>query len=117
MKTFLLIFQIVVAVLLILAILSQEKGAGLSGTFGGTGQVFRGRRGIDRVLMWVTTTLAILFVASSLAFLFLPPELPPADNGGLEITPVDEAGASIDPGAIEFETVPADSGAEGGASQ
>lgn len=71
MKTFLIIFQIAVSVLLVVSILSQEKGTGLSGTFGGGGQFFRGRRGVDRVLMWVTVVLAILFVSTSLSFLFL----------------------------------------------
>lgn len=70
MTNFLTISQIVISVLLIITILSQDKGSGLSATFGGGGEVYRSRRGIDRILLYVTVALAVLFVLNSIAFLF-----------------------------------------------
>ena len=70
MKSFLTIFQVVVAALLILTILSQEKGVGLSGTFGGGGELYRSKRGIDRFLFILTVVLSVLFIGSSIAFIF-----------------------------------------------
>lgn len=71
MKSFLTIFQVVVAILLILTILMQEKGVGLSATFGGGGEFYRSRRGIDRMLFIFTVVLSLLFIGTSIAFIFV----------------------------------------------
>ncbi len=71
MKSFLIIFQIVVSVLLIFTILMQEKGVGLSATFGGGGEFYRSRRGIDRLLFIFTAVLSLLFIGTSIAFIFV----------------------------------------------
>lgn len=71
MRQFLIIFQVVVSILLIITILTQEKGVGLSATFGGGGEFYRSRRGIDKLLFWLTVSLSILFIAGSLAFIFV----------------------------------------------
>lgn len=71
MQTFLEISQIVLSVLLILAILSQQRGTGLSATFGGSGGFYVSKRGAEKVLFNATIILGILFVANALAFLFV----------------------------------------------
>ncbi|MBI4995212.1 preprotein translocase subunit SecG [Candidatus Peregrinibacteria bacterium] len=71
MKSFLTAFQVVISILLVLSILSQEKGSGLSATFGGGGEFYRSRRGIDKVLFVVTVILSALFILTSLAFIFV----------------------------------------------
>jgi protein translocase SecG subunit len=71
MKTFLEIFQIVIAILLILSILSQQRSAGLSVTFGGSGGFHVSKRGAEKVLFNLTIIFAILFVASSVLYLFV----------------------------------------------
>lgn len=71
MKTFLTVFQIVVSVLLVFVILFQEKGVGLSSTFGGGGEFYKSKRGIDKLLFTVTVILSILFIGSALAFIFV----------------------------------------------
>lgn len=71
MRQFLIIFQVIVSILLILTILTQEKGVGLSATFGGGGEFYRSRRGIDKLLFWLTVTLSVLFIVTSLAFIFV----------------------------------------------
>lgn len=61
------ILQIVIAMLLILAILLQNRGAGLSGIFGGGGDVYRTKRGAEKVLFIATIVLTVLFFAVALA--------------------------------------------------
>lgn len=65
------IAQIIVAVLLMLAILSQNRGVGLSGVFGGTGNIYRTKRGLEKKLFIATIILAVLFFSISLAVILL----------------------------------------------
>lgn len=59
--------QIVLATLLVLGILFQQRGAGLGGAFGGgDGFGFNTRRGAEKVLFNATIALSILFVLSTL---------------------------------------------------
>jgi preprotein translocase subunit SecG len=51
----------IVAVALIISILLQARGAGLGSVFGGTGTVFKTRRGIDRLLFRLTILFMALF--------------------------------------------------------
>lgn len=67
MTNVLMIALIVVAILLILVILVQSRGSGLSATFGGEGNVYRSKRGIEKTLSRLTILLSVLFVL--LAFL------------------------------------------------
>jgi len=65
--------QILVSIALIIAILLQARGVGLSGTFGGDSAVYRSRRGVERRLWQFTIVLLVLFVVFSLAaFIFAP---------------------------------------------
>jgi preprotein translocase subunit SecG len=63
--------QILVSIALMLAVLLQARGAGLSGTFGGDSAVYRSRRGIEKRLFQFTVILSVLFVIFSLANLTL----------------------------------------------
>jgi preprotein translocase subunit SecG len=65
------IVQIAIAALLMLAILMQNRGAGLSGIFGGTGNIYRTKRGIEKKLFIATIVLAVLFLSISLAVILL----------------------------------------------
>lgn len=65
--------QIIVSIALIVAILLQARGTGLSSTFGGDSAVYRSRRGVERRLWQFTVVLLILFVVFSLAsYVFAP---------------------------------------------
>ena len=66
MDPFLAVGQIILSIALIVAVLMQARGTGLSGTFGGDSAVYRSRRGIARRLWQFTIVLAILFVIFSL---------------------------------------------------
>ncbi len=65
------IFQIISAVLLVISILLQQQGSGLGSAFGGEGNVFRTRRGVERILFISTIVFAILFFGASIASLFI----------------------------------------------
>jgi len=61
------IFQIITIVSMILMtilILLQTRGASLGAGFGGSGELFTARRGVDKTMYQVTIILAILFVGS-----------------------------------------------------
>ena len=45
-------------------ILLQTRGASLGAGFGGSGELFTARRGVDKSMYQVTIVLAVLFVAS-----------------------------------------------------
>ena len=65
--------QIIVSIALIIAILLQARGTGLSGTFGGDSAVYRSRRGVERRLWQFTIILLVLFALFSLAsYAFAP---------------------------------------------
>ena len=73
MNPYLAIGQIIVSVALMVAILLQARGTGLSGAFGGDSAVYRSRRGIERRLWQFTIVLAVLFAVFSLAsYVFAP---------------------------------------------
>ena len=60
------------AVLMILAILLQQRGASLGAGFGSSGELFTTRRGIDKNLFELTVILSVIFVLSILVGLILP---------------------------------------------
>jgi len=65
------IAQIIIAVLLMLAILLQNRGVGLSGVFGGGGNIYRTKRGVEKKLFILTVILSVLFLSISLAVILL----------------------------------------------
>ena len=64
------IAQIVVAILLMAAILMQNRGAGLGGVFGGSGGVYLTKRGLEKKLFIATIVLAVIFILLSLGVFF-----------------------------------------------
>lgn len=60
-RQYLQVIQIILGVAMVAAILLQARGAGLGSVFGGTGTVFKTRRGIDRMLFRITIVFAVLF--------------------------------------------------------
>ncbi len=66
------IIQVILGVALTVAILLQARGAGLGSVFGGTGTVFKTRRGIDKLLFRITIVFAILFCLVSVLGAAIP---------------------------------------------
>lgn len=68
MEVALLGVQFAASISLIVAVLLQTtKSEGLSGTIGGRSEtVFKGKKGAEETLNWITTVLAVTFLISSL---------------------------------------------------
>ena len=60
------------AVLMILAILLQQRGASLGAGFGSSGELYTTRRGLDKNLFEASIVMAVVFVLSILVGLLLP---------------------------------------------
>ena len=59
---------IITSIALIVSVILQSKGAGLGGLTGAdTGGIFTARRGIEKVLFWVTIVLSVLFFLMTIA--------------------------------------------------
>lgn len=65
------IVEIIVAVLLIVSILIQNKGAGLSSTFGGDFGGYYSKRGFEKFLVWFSIALSTIFIALAIFNLVL----------------------------------------------
>jgi protein translocase SecG subunit len=57
------IIQVILALLLSASILIQQQGSGIGSTFGGEGNAYRSRRGLEKLLFRATIILAIAFFA------------------------------------------------------
>lgn len=71
MRFYLTIAHIVVAVLLVAAILLQQRSGGLSPIFGDAGGFYRARRGLEKLIFRATIVLAVLFLAIAVANILL----------------------------------------------
>lgn len=64
--------QIILSIILTGAILLQQTGAGVGGAFGGGDDSIRyTRRGMEKVLFYLSIIIAILFALSAFAMLLL----------------------------------------------
>ncbi len=71
MKTLLLLINIVLSIAIVVLILIQGKGAGLGSAWGGGGELFQTRRGIEKLTLQITVGLIIVFFIISLVNLFI----------------------------------------------
>lgn len=71
MKNIILIIQISIATGLISLILIQSKGVGLGRAWGGGGGFYKSRRGVEKIVFYLTILLAVLFLISSFFSLIL----------------------------------------------
>jgi protein translocase SecG subunit len=62
MSQYLAIAQLILAIAIVALILIQNKGAGLSSTFGGGNEVYLTKRGIEKWVIRATVVLITLFV-------------------------------------------------------
>lgn len=65
------IILIVIGTGLTAAVLVQSRSAGMSGAFGGGAEGFHIRRGSEKTVFRLTVVLAILFILTALAHLFI----------------------------------------------
>ena len=70
--SFLEVVILVSAVLTILLILLQQRGASLGAGFGSSGELYTTRRGLEKSLFVTTIVMAVIFVSSILGLLLIP---------------------------------------------
>ncbi len=66
LKVLLPYVQMLAAILLVAAILLQQKGTGLGAAFGGEGNIYQTKRGFERILFASTIVLASLFFITAI---------------------------------------------------
>ncbi len=69
--TFFAIIQIILSILLVVVIILQQRGSEAGIAFGGGGESFRSKRGLEKFLFYATIVLAVLFAANSILTLVL----------------------------------------------
>lgn len=65
-QNILLYIQIGICLTLVISVLLQNRAEGLGKMFGGGGEVFRTKRGLEKFLYYFTITLTVLLILISL---------------------------------------------------
>lgn len=60
------IIQIIISIVLIIVILLQQRGTGLGAAFGGEGNIYRTKRGLEKSLHIFTIVLVVIFLGTAL---------------------------------------------------
>lgn len=71
MKVILQVILVTDAIFLVTLIMMQNRGTNMGGAFGGDTSVNYQRRGGEKVLHYITILLALIFVGTSFAALFV----------------------------------------------
>lgn len=71
MKQIISVIQIIVSLLLVTVILLQAKGSGLSTVFGGEGGFYRSKRGVEKLFVYLTVILTVIFLITSTVLVIL----------------------------------------------
>lgn len=71
MQNVLLVANIILSILIVFFILIQGRGGGLGSAWGGGGETFHTRRGIEKVTIRVTVILIAMFFVLSAVNLFI----------------------------------------------
>lgn len=69
MRQILIFIQIFISIILIVSILLQSRGSGLGSAWGGGGQSYQSRRGVEKFLFISTVFLVIIFFAIQIGIL------------------------------------------------
>ena len=65
------VIQVVSAIILVIVILMQNRGAGLGSTFGGGGGAYQTRRSTEKFVFNLTIIVAIIFFATAVINIFV----------------------------------------------
>ena len=71
MKDILLIANIILSIAIVVLILTQGRGGGLGSAWGGGGEGFQTRRGVEKVTLRLTFILIALFLVLSIVNFFI----------------------------------------------
>ncbi|MEI6379153.1 MAG: preprotein translocase subunit SecG [Candidatus Falkowbacteria bacterium] len=70
-STIIQIAQIIVSILLITSILMQSRGSGMGGAFGGSSDIYRTKRGAEKMIFRATIVLAVIWMGLATAGIFI----------------------------------------------
>lgn len=70
MNKAILIVQIAALVLIVVSVLLQQKGTGLSGVFGGSTSYYQTKRGAEKMVFYITIFSAAAFLLTTLWQIF-----------------------------------------------
>ena len=65
------IVQIFISIVLVIAILLQQRGSSLGSSFGGGGASYHTKRGFEKILFTSTVILGVLFALTTIASLVI----------------------------------------------
>lgn len=68
---FLILVQVILAALLVAGILFQNRGAGLGSSWGGSGELYMTRRGVEKMFFRATIVIAVLFFTTAMISLLI----------------------------------------------
>lgn len=68
-KNILLALELITTIGLVATVLIQAKGTGLDSSFGGSGEFYRSKRGVEKIVVYATVSLTALFAAISIGLL------------------------------------------------
>lgn len=71
MKNVILVLQLIISISLIALILLQAKGVGLGRAWGGGGEFYKSKRGVEKLIFQLTIAVAALFLIMSLLSLLI----------------------------------------------
>lgn len=66
METAITIIQIISLILIVVSVLLQQKGTGLSGVFGGGASYYQTKRGAEKFVFYVTIFSALVFFLATI---------------------------------------------------
>lgn len=66
MGNLIFIIQILVSIILIALIVLQAKGVGLGRAWGGSGDFYKSRRGVEKIVFNLTIILVVVFLITSI---------------------------------------------------
>lgn len=71
MQQYLLIAQILVSILIVICISLQQRGTALGSAFGGGGESYSSRRGLQKKLFYATIILSVIFISLGIVNLLI----------------------------------------------
>lgn len=71
MRNIILVLNIIISIVIVALILLQGKGAGLGSAWGGGGEMFQTRRGVEKVTLRLTIFFIVVFFVLSLISLLI----------------------------------------------
>lgn len=71
MRLAITILQLIISAVLLSLIILQAKGTGLGSTWGGSGEFYQSKRGVEKIIFNATIILTVLFGITSMVLVLI----------------------------------------------